>query len=78
MKKLQETLKSVNEATWMPDMLRRNYPKASSMVGQVSKAVDYDIFSAGAFAVALLEDVNAHDEAKKLNSILFKLLTVPA
>jgi hypothetical protein len=56
---------------WLP----REIPsKARSMVGQVGKALDWDVTAAAGFAVAILEDVNAHDAAKKVNILLNKLV----
>jgi hypothetical protein len=44
------------------------------MVGKVAAAIEYDIFDAAAFAVAILEDVNAHSEAKAVNDLLEPLV----
>ena len=40
------------------------------MVTQVSSSLDYDIDKVRAFVVALLEDVNDHTAAEKVNDIL--------
>ena len=40
------------------------------MVTQVSSSLDYDIDKVRAFVVALLEDVNDHDAAAKVNDVL--------
>ena len=40
------------------------------LVSQVNSSLDYDINKARAFVVALLEDVNDHTAAEKVNDIL--------
>ena len=40
------------------------------MVSQVSSSLDYDIDKVRAIVVALLEDVNDHTAAEKVNDIL--------
>ena len=40
------------------------------LVSQVNSSLDYDIDKARAFVVALLEDVNDHAAAEKVNDIL--------
>ena len=40
------------------------------MVSQVNSSLDYDIDKVRAFVVALLEDVNDHTAAEKVNDIL--------
>ena len=40
------------------------------LVSQVSSSLDYDIDKVRAFVVALLEDVNDHTAAEKVNDIL--------
>tara|TARA_B100000749_G_C18102946_1_gene332592 strand:+ start:322 stop:507 length:186 start_codon:yes stop_codon:yes gene_type:complete len=40
------------------------------LVSQVSSSLDYDIDKVRAFVVALLEDVNDHAAAEKVNDIL--------
>lgn len=56
---------------WLP----REIPaKVRPMIGQVGKALDWDVTSAAGFAVAILEDVNAHDAAKKVNILLNKIV----
>ena len=51
---------------WFPNEGR--YPR--ELLSNVSKAIDWDITQAFAFVVDLLEDVNAHDEAKQVNDLL--------
>jgi hypothetical protein len=51
---------------WFPNEAR--YPR--ELLSNVSKAIDWDVGQAFAFVVALLEDVNAHDEAKQVNDLL--------
>ncbi len=41
----------------------------------VAMFLDYDIEAAGAFCVALLEEVNLHKEAEAVNELLVSLLT---
>lgn len=52
---------------WLPNNLDSDQ---RSLVGTVSRSLEWDTGAAGAFAVALLEDVNMHPEAAELNSIL--------
>ena len=40
------------------------------LVSQVNSSLDYEIDKARAFVVALLEDVNDHAAAEKVNDIL--------
>ena len=51
---------------WFPNEAR--YPR--ELLSNVSKSIDWDITQAFAFVVDLLEDVNAHDEAKRVNDLL--------
>ena len=51
---------------WFPN--EASYPR--ELLSNVSKAIDWDIIQAFAFVVDLLEDVNAHDEAKQVNDLL--------
>ena len=46
------------------------YPR--ELLSNVSKAIDWDVGQAFAFVVDLLEDVNAHDEAKQVNDLLLQ------
>jgi len=57
---------------WLPTEFRKELPKG--LVSQVSKKIGWNIATAFAFCVDLLEDVNAHDVAKKVNGILDKEL----
>ena len=40
------------------------------LVSQISSSLDYDIDKVRAFVVALLEDVNDHGAAAKVNDVL--------
>ena len=51
---------------WFPN--EASYPR--ELLSNVSKSIDWDIIQAFAFVVDLLEDVNAHDEAKQVNDLL--------
>ena len=51
---------------WFPN--EASYPR--ELLSNVSKSIDWDITQAFAFVVDLLEDVNAHDEAKQVNALL--------
>lgn len=51
---------------WLPATLSR---AEMSLVSRVAATLEWNIQSAGAFAVALLEDVNAHEEAAAVNAI---------
>ena len=53
---------------WFPNEAR--YPR--ELLSNVSKAIDWDVGQAFAFVVDLLEDVNAHDEAKQVNDLLLQ------
>ena len=52
---------------WLPSMLDQDQ---TSLVSNISRSLDYDTGLAGAFCVALLEDVNMHGEAATLNAAL--------
>ena len=43
---------------------------ARELLSIVSKSIDWDVVQAFAFVVDLLEDVNAHAEAKQVNDLL--------
>ena len=51
---------------WLPN--EASYPR--ELLSNVSKSIDWDVGQAFAFVVDLLEDVNAHDEAKQVNDLL--------
>lgn len=55
------------EQVWLPSVLER---PAVDLVSDVSAAIGYDCDAAAAFCVALLKDVNAHDEAHAVNDLL--------
>ena len=61
----------INESTWLPSTLSQTEKK---IVGTVSSQLDVSIEQSYAFCVALLEDVNAHKEAKIVNDLLVKFL----
>lgn len=52
---------------WLPDHMSSG---VHALVGNVSAAIKWDILDAAAFSVALLEDVNAHPEARAVNDLL--------
>ena len=64
--------KPLNEASSTYNVLSKEYPKASKMVGKVSQALEWDIEGAFSFCLHLLEDVNAHDEVKDLEKFFTK------
>jgi len=69
---IKEELESGGEQEreeWLP----RDYPELNSLISQAGKDIEWDVGKAMAFAVALLEDVNAHDMAKQVNSLLLKM-----
>lgn len=47
--------------------------KHSSLVSHVGQELGWRIDQAAAFAIELLQDVNAHKEAAALNSLMFKM-----
>lgn len=51
-------------------------PKNKQLVPRVAGQLEYSIDQTFAFCVALLEDVNAHDEAKVVNTYFNKMLGV--
>lgn len=57
------------EVKWLPSILEK---EVKAFVGKVSSAAKWDGYQAYAFCVALLEDVNAHPEAKAVNELLLK------
>ena len=58
------------EAEWAGKYLDRRH---APMVGRVAQDLGWRIDQAAAFAVELLQDVNAHSEAKKVNDLLVKM-----
>jgi hypothetical protein len=61
------------KAGWLARELE---PKNKQLVPRLAGQLDYDINQAFAFCVALLEDVNAHDEAKYMNTYFNKMLGI--
>jgi hypothetical protein len=66
----------INEAkNWLPNFLDdKEKQQASKIASRVNNEIKYDPMVAYAIVVNLLEEVNAHDEAKKVNDLLFKML----
>lgn len=62
-------------AEWLPRTLE---PAQKQLPPKISKLLEWDIAAAFGFCVALLEDVNAHDEAKYLNTYFLKQLAHPS
>lgn len=60
------------KAEWLPRTLE---PAQKQLFPKVAKLLDFDINAAFGFCVALLEDVNAHDEAKFLNTYFLKQMS---
>lgn len=60
---------------WLPEMLDDDQ---RSLVSTVSQSIEWSGTLAGAFSVALLEDVNMHSEAARLNSALIRHRQDPA
>jgi hypothetical protein len=58
----------LKESTWLANDAQ--YPR--ELLSNVSQAIDWDVGQAFAFVVDLLEDVNAHDEAKQVNDLLLQ------
>jgi len=52
---------------WLPADLTEDQVKA---VNALAGAIDFEIDTAAAIAVAILEEVNAHREARKVNDLL--------
>jgi len=52
--------------------LEKDYPKANKQIGNISKAVEWDIQGAMSFCLHLLEDVNAHSEMKEVERLFTK------
>jgi hypothetical protein len=46
------------------------------LVKKVSKELNYDIWQTGAFILELMEDVNMHSEAKDVEKIFDKKLSI--
>ena len=55
---------------WLPNTLN---DAQNNVVSKVSKVLDYDVGLAMAFAVAILEDTNAHQMAAEGNKLLLKM-----
>ena len=56
------------EEVWLPDDLTND--KDLDLVSLTSSSLDYEIGKVRAFVVALLQDVNDHQAAAKVNDIL--------
>ncbi len=73
MKKYNKKIKVKEAKNWIPSMLNPQESKTSrNLVSKVSMEIDYNIDEAYAFCVSLLEDVNAHTQARQVNDILYK------
>jgi hypothetical protein len=57
----------VRSPRWLPADLT---PEQVEAVNKLAGAIDFEIDTAAAIAVALLEEVNAHREAHKVNDLL--------
>ena len=68
---IKEEIQRLHEG-WLPSEFKGSLP--SGLVGVVSKKLDYEPTLVYAFCVALLEDVNDHPMAKKINDIFDKEL----
>ena len=69
---IKEELKEVRSAApgaWLPNDLGELAP----LVNKVGKQLDWDVGMAMAFAVAILEDVNAHEMAAEVNQLLLRM-----
>lgn len=70
---VEKARKGADEAEEIPDWLGAMLPKElNRLPGEIGTKLDWDIYSAYAFCVLLLEDVNAHSEAKAVNELLKK------
>ena len=56
------------EEVWLPDDLTND--KDLDLVSLTSSSLDYEIGKVRAFVVALLQDVNDHQAAAKVNDVL--------
>jgi uncharacterized protein YqeY len=69
----------VTAADWLPNLLDASEKQMiRGLVSNASKTIKWDVLLAGAIAVALLEDVNAHSEARAVNDLLSKTLLTDA
>lgn len=59
------------KAGWLARELE---PKNKQLISKIAGQLDYDIAETFRFCVALLEDVNAHEEAKYVNTYFNKML----
>jgi len=66
---IKEELHQLDEG-WLPSEFKKDLPKG--LVSKVSKSLGWDINLTFAFVVDLLENVNAHSEARKVNDLLSK------
>lgn len=64
---MEQNNKIVENSTWLPNTLGE---KENDLVQSVATALGWEVDKAGAFCVALLEEVNAHEEANTLNRVL--------
>jgi hypothetical protein len=67
MDKQMSEAKGAKESTWLANELDEKY---HPLVSEVSKKLGYDVTLVPRFCVALLENVNAHPEAKAVNDAL--------
>jgi hypothetical protein len=63
-------------SSWIPGMLENNnplaYKKIKELYPKVAKELDFNEYEVFAFCVELLQDVNAHTEAKAVNNLLYR------
>jgi hypothetical protein len=62
-----KSIKEAKEYTWLANKLNKKY---QTLISEVSKAIGFDVNQAQYFCVELLENVNAHPEAKAVNNAL--------
>lgn len=69
--------KFVEAKNWLPGIFAGIDPKGSKamqpLYGNVAQKLDYSILDCYVFCVELLEDVNAHDAAAKVNALLYDM-----
>lgn len=67
MARSRTTIKRVSKIYWLPDDLTE---EGEELVKDWAAQIEWDINSAKSMIVQLLEAINAHDEASKVNELL--------
>lgn len=74
---MQYKSKFTEAKNWLPGLFADIDPKGSkameALYGNVAQKLDYSILDCYVFCVELLQDINAHEAANKVNTLLYNI-----